>query len=103
MKSRSVNATTRDFYGFTSTISFARLVLSASTVHSIPASHALPLPVRYVATPLINDYLHNIFAILPFFSETSLFASVDAVYQNNGQNASDLDHWTVNMILAIAY
>ena len=98
-KSRSVNATTRDFYGFTSVMSFSRLVLSASTLDSIPPSHARLLPPRFAALPLIHRYLHSIFAILPFFTETSIFASIEVVYAGKG---SDLDYWTVNMILAIS-
>ncbi|KAH0538654.1 hypothetical protein FGG08_004791 [Glutinoglossum americanum] len=95
----SVNATTRDFYGFTSMMSFSRLVLSASAGHSLLPSDTIQLPPRYAAMPLIRQYLSSVFAILPFFSETSIFASIDAIYQGNG---SHLDHWTVNMILAIA-
>ncbi|KAI9782930.1 MAG: hypothetical protein M1839_004405 [Geoglossum umbratile] len=95
----SVNATTRDFYDFTSIMSFSRLVLSATTLHSIPPSRAFELPSRFNAASLIRRYLHNIFAILPFFTETSIFASIDLVYERRG---SDLDHWTVNMILAIS-
>ncbi|KAH0553266.1 hypothetical protein GP486_006587 [Trichoglossum hirsutum] len=95
----SVNATTRDFFGFTTMMSFSRLVLSACTGHSISPSSAMQLPPRYSVMPLIHRYLSSIFAILPFFPETSIFMSIDAVYQNK---ASDFDHWTVNMILAIA-
>jgi Fungal specific transcription factor domain len=99
VKGRSVNATTRDFHGFTSIMSFSRLVLSASTLQNIPPSRAIRLPPRFAALPLIHRYLHSIFAILPFFTETSIFASIEVVYGGRG---SDLDHWTVNMILAIS-
>ncbi|KAI9673549.1 MAG: hypothetical protein M1829_004056 [Trizodia sp. TS-e1964] len=98
----AVDATTRDFHGFTSFMSFSRLVLSSSVSLEIPSSRARLLPPRHAAMPLIQHYLDKIFVLLPVFTETALFASIDAVYQNNGHNASDLDHWFVNMVLAVA-
>ncbi|KAI9699027.1 MAG: hypothetical protein M1836_003216 [Candelina mexicana] len=98
----AVNATARDFYGFTSAMSYARLVLSASSKEAIPPSAARSLPPRYLATQLIQHYLDNAFVLLPFFSETVFFASIHALYHDAGRNASDMDHWTVRMSLAIA-
>lgn len=97
----SVNATSRDFHGFTSTMSFARLLLSVSMVMDLPTFDANPLPPRHVATSLIEHYLDNIFVIMPFFSETDLMASVSAVY-SEGRHARQSDHWFVRMILAIS-
>ncbi len=102
MVTRSVNATARDFYGFTSVMSYARLVLSASSKAGVPASAAKPLPPRNLATQLIQHYLNNIFVLLPFFSEMAFFASIDTLYHDAGRHASDMDHWTVRMALAIA-
>jgi hypothetical protein len=104
----SVNATSRDFHGFTSTMSFARLLLSVSMVADVPSFSSnplplpLPLPPRYVATSLIQNYLDNIFVLTPFFSETDLMSSVSAVYQESGRNARPSDHWFVRMVLAIS-
>ena len=98
----SVNATSRDFHGFTSTMSFARLLLSVSMQNDIPLFDAYPLPPRYAAIPLIQYYLDNIFVLLPFFSETELITSISAVYQDAGRRAVPLNYWFVRMVLAIS-
>jgi hypothetical protein len=98
----SVNATSRDFHGFTATMSFARLLLSVSMVTDLPTFSSNPLPPRYVATSLIQTYLENIFVLMPFFSETDLMSSVSAVYQDSGRHAKPSDHWFVLMVLAIS-
>ena len=98
----SVNATARDFHGFTSTMSFARLLLSASIVKELPHQTNSSLPPRYATTPQIQHYLHNIYVLLPFISETELLSSVSRVYQDRGKLASPLDHWNVRMVLAIS-
>jgi hypothetical protein len=98
----SVNATSRDFHGFTSTMSFARLLLSVSMVADLPTPASNPLPPRYIATSLIQGYLDNIFVLMPFFSETDLMSAVSAVYQDSGRYAKASDHWFVRMVLAIS-
>src|SRR2546423_5560106 len=98
----SVNATSRDFHGFASAVSFAKLLLSVSTVTDLPPFPLNPLPPRYVATSLIQQYLDNIFVLMPFFSETDLMSSVSAVYQDAGRQAKASDHWFVRMVLAIS-
>ena len=98
----SVNATSRDFHGFTSTMSFARLLLSVSMVTDLPTFASNPLPPRYVASSLIQQYLDNIFVLMPFFSETDLMSSTSAVYQDSGRHAKASDHWFVRMVLAIS-
>ncbi|KAI9677040.1 MAG: hypothetical protein M1817_006879 [Caeruleum heppii] len=97
-----VNATSRDFFGFTSDMSFGRFVLSASTRTDIPWSSAKPLPPKSEAIGLVRHYLQEIFVFLPFFSETALFASIQALYHAQNQPASDWDHWMVFMVLAVA-
>ena len=98
----AVNATARDFYGFTSEMSYARLILSASSKEVLPTGMTKVLPPRYAATPLIQHYLNNIFMLLPIFEEASFYASVDAVYHSDPEKASAFDHWTVRMVLALA-
>jgi hypothetical protein len=98
----SVNATSRDFHGFASTMSFARLLLSVSMATDLPRASSDPLPPRYVATSLIQNYLENIFVLMPFFSETDLMSSVSAVYHDSGRHAKPSDHWFVHMVLAIS-
>ena len=60
------------------------------------------LPQRYEITPLIKHYLENIHALYPFLSESKLFQSIDAVYQENGRHALPIDHWTIRLVLATA-
>lgn len=97
----SVNATSRDFHGFTATMSFARLLLAVSQLQDIPLGRVSILPARYSILPLIQTYLDNIFVLMPFFSETDLMASVAAVYADAGRHAKATDQWMVRMVLAI--
>ncbi|KAI8942819.1 hypothetical protein NX059_000862 [Plenodomus lindquistii] len=97
----AVNATARDFYGFTTEMSYARLIQSASTKEPLPTGLHKALPPRYAATPLIQHYLNNIFNMLPVFEEASLYSSVEAIYQTGG-DATAWDRWCVRMVLAIA-
>lgn len=84
-------------------MSFARLVLSASTDEDMPTFANNMLPQRQLITPLIQHYLDNIHVLFPFLSETKLFAAVAAVYQEDDRfAASPMDHWTTRMVLAIA-
>lgn len=83
-------------------MSYARLVLTSAAVEDMPYFPKNALPPRYLATPLIQRYLDKVFVVLPCFSETALFASVCAVYQNDGRHAGPFDHWTVRLVLAIA-
>lgn len=98
----SVNATARDFHGFHGEMSFARLVLSTSSLEAIPVYPPFSLPRRYEITPLIQHYLENIHVVYPFLSETRLFASIDAVYGQSGLYASPTDHWMTLMVLAVS-
>ncbi|KAK5716418.1 hypothetical protein LTR17_016391 [Elasticomyces elasticus] len=98
----SVNATARDFHGFTSAMSYARLILSACTKDPLPQGTTKALPARYAATALIQHYLNNIFVLLPVFDEATFYASVENVYSKHVDQADPLDHWMVHMVLAIS-
>ncbi|KAK5108580.1 hypothetical protein LTR62_008156 [Meristemomyces frigidus] len=97
----SVNATARDFYGFTNNMSYARLVMSACTKDPLPQGTTKALPARHVAAHLIRHYHHNVFTLLPVFDEATFYTSVDMVYTRNSADAEPLDFWMVHMILAI--
>ena len=99
---RSVNATARDFHGFPGEMSFARLVLSTSSVAAMHKLVKNVLPQRHEITPLVKHYLENIHVLYPFLSESKLFQSIDAVYQVNGRHALPIDRWTVRLVLATA-
>jgi Fungal specific transcription factor domain len=102
MGCRSVNATSRDFQGITSNVSFAQLLLTLSTVKPLPQATHQSLPSRQEATRLIQYYFDNILIQLPFFTETAFWTSVEAVYQGGGRFAKPIDQWMVHMVLAIA-
>lgn len=100
---RSVNATTRDFEASTTSMTFARLILSATNNEPVPKSQPFKLPSRNDAMALIRHYLDNVFALFPVFSETALFNALDAVYQDQdkGRPVTDFEHWLLYMVLAI--
>ncbi|PPJ53388.1 hypothetical protein CBER1_01006 [Cercospora berteroae] len=98
----SVNATARDFYGFTSAMSYARLVLWASSKEQLPKSMSQELPPRHQAVSLIQHYLNNVFVLLPVFDEASFWGSVDRVYSRHQHSADGHDHYMVRIVLAIA-
>ena len=98
----SVNATARDFYGFTSAMSYARLVLWASSKEQLPKSMSQELPPRHQAVSLIQHYLNNVFVLLPVFDEASFWGSVDRVYSRHQHSADGHDHYMVRVVLAIA-
>ena len=83
-------------------MSFARLVLSTSSIVDMPNFVNNVLPQRFESTSLIKHYLKNIHALYPFLSESKLFQSVDAVYQDNGRDALPIDRWTVRLVIATA-
>lgn len=82
-------------------MSYARLILSASAKEPMPTDLTKALPPRFAATPLIQHYVNNVFALLPIFEEATLYASVDAVYRFDN-DARPMDHWIVRMVLAIS-
>ena len=99
---RSVNATARDFHGFTEEMSFAKLVLSTSVADKIPQVSGNNLPSRDIAVRLVQSYLDVSHTLYPIVSETALFGSIEAVYSRDGSLSTPLDFWNVRLVLAIA-
>ncbi|KAL4875827.1 fungal-specific transcription factor domain-containing protein [Aspergillus karnatakaensis] len=99
----SVSATSRDFQGITSNTSFANLLLSFSLGEQIPRFSPQPLPSRSEITPLAQHYFDTFYVQLPFFQETSFWATVDTVYQNGARFAKPFDNWFLRMVLATAH
>ncbi|KAF2862751.1 hypothetical protein K470DRAFT_165775 [Piedraia hortae CBS 480.64] len=96
----SVNATSRDFYGFTSAMSYDRLILWSCSREPLPSSRPVELPPRHEATVLLNHYFKIVFSLLPVLDETAFYRSVDNLY--GGRHAEPNDHWVVRMALAIS-
>lgn len=83
-------------------MSFARLVLSTSSLEEMPIFSPRIMPPRYAIIPLVQHFLDNIYVLYPFLSETKLFASIGVLYLEEGRHATATDHWTVRLVLAIA-
>ncbi|PYH86065.1 hypothetical protein BO82DRAFT_273167 [Aspergillus uvarum CBS 121591] len=96
----SVNATSRDFHGITSSTSFANLLLSLSLADPLPKQSLRPLPPRHEITHLLQHYFDTLYIQLPFFAETSFWTSVDAMYQSGGRFAKPFDQWMLYTVLA---
>ncbi|KAM0427510.1 hypothetical protein ACHAPT_007470 [Fusarium lateritium] len=97
----SVNATTRDFEPISTNMTFARLVLAATTNNALPESPEARLPPRQVANTLIQHYMDNVFSLYPCFTETSLFTVLDDIYHQDDRAIRDSDCWMLYMVLAI--
>ncbi|PGH05371.1 hypothetical protein AJ80_08339 [Polytolypa hystricis UAMH7299] len=99
----SLNATSRDFYGITSSTSFAGLLITMAIAKPVPNLNAdNVLPARAQASTLVQRYFDNIYVLMPFFSETNFWSSMDAVYQDDGRFATSFDRWIVHLVLAVA-
>ncbi|KAL9618725.1 MAG: hypothetical protein Q9160_006604 [Pyrenula sp. 1 TL-2023] len=98
----AINATSRDFHGFSDTMSFAKLMLFTCQKQPFPQYVDNLLPSRHATVPPFQYYFDNIFTLFPFFSETNFMSSVTAVYSDNGRFSRPLDHFVVRMVLAIS-
>lgn len=98
---RSVNATTRDFEAATTSMTFARLIISSSMNERMPPSKGEHLPSRPAAMALVQFYLDNVFALYPAFQETAIFNALDAIYHLGGRPVSEFEYWLLYMVLAI--
>ncbi|KAK2735625.1 hypothetical protein FQN57_001171 [Myotisia sp. PD_48] len=99
----SVNATSRDFYGITSSTSFAGLLLTISMTHPLPSfDFAIDYPDRADTIHSVKRYFGTIYVLMPFLSETRIWASVNAIYQDRNITATSFDHWILRMVLAIS-
>ncbi|RDA89238.1 hypothetical protein CP532_0573 [Ophiocordyceps camponoti-leonardi (nom. inval.)] len=99
--SLSVNATTRDFEPSASNITFAGLVLAATTNDQIPGPAPQGLPPRPAAHAMIQYFMTNIYTLFPCFSETTLLTILDDVYQRDDRMVKDSGYWLLYMVLAI--
>jgi hypothetical protein len=98
----SVNATTRDFEPSVSNMTFARLVLAASSNDALPdARKSTPKPPsRETASPLIHFYMDNVYSLYPAFHVNYIVSLLDKVTADATPRSSE--GWAFWMILAIA-
>jgi len=99
----TVNATSRDFQGFSSTMSFAKMLMAISLKQDLPVFTDTTLPSRYSISNLTNHYFDNVHVLLPFVSEADFLGSVSRVYQDPSTSAaSSYDVWCFRLVLAIS-
>lgn len=99
---RSVNATAQDFEPSVSNMTFARLLLAASTADPLPEPQTDANPPRDVARGLVKYYLDNIYALHPFFPDVQLHSAVENLYHDDRRHLKHHDCWLFWMVLAIA-
>ncbi|SPQ23877.1 6e452a35-eed4-4226-9fa1-728b70483b31 [Thermothielavioides terrestris] len=97
----AVNTTTRDFEPSESNMTFARIVLAASTNDPVPEARTTNLPAEPTARALVQFYESNILPLYPAFSGTSLHALVSDVYQEHPRPIRSSEYWLFWMVLAI--
>lgn len=103
-KYSTINATARDYYGFTAFFTYSRLVLSAcGSQLGLIADTNLALPSRHAISADIQKYITRIYPLLPFYDEAAIYYSLNAVYHPSHALATHFDHWVVAMILAIVH
>lgn len=83
-------------------MSFAKLVLSAALKTEMPQYMTNMLPSRHEATKLVQYYIDNVSVLHPIMTETNIFGSMEAVYQQKLEKARPIDHWNIRLVLAIA-
>ena len=82
-------------------MSFARLVMSMATIKELPVTDPLDLPARESTVGLVQICIDKVFALYPILTETSIYGSVESVYQHTGAYSSPNDIWNVRLVAAI--
>lgn len=99
--SRSVNANARDFEPSASNMTFARLVLAATNIESLPDATEFELPPRHIAVALVQTYVANIYTLYPCLSETYLHSILDDIYRQDERVIKHSDYFSFFLILGI--
>jgi len=99
----SVKATTRDFEFSTTNMTFARLVLAASTNDPVPEPDGSnSLPPKPAASALFKFYKANISSLYPVFTDNTFLDSLlDKMYDERTPPTKSSDLWIFWMVLAI--
>jgi hypothetical protein len=99
----SIDATSRDFDPSVTGTAFARLVSASCYRHALPTPTSSAVPSRQEGNELMHYYMDKIHTLYPCFSETTIWATLDNMYQPGGEQAlKDSDRWLFWMVLAIA-
>jgi len=101
MSRRSVNATTRDFEPSLSNMTFARLVLAATTSDELPDAVTTKLPPRHEASTIVQFYMENIYPLYPAFPVNYIVSLLDDLYQDTPRPLRSSECWAFWLVLAI--
>ena len=99
---RSVHATTGDFHGFTEEMSFAKLVMSASSVEEMPRTAPNALPPPDTTRLLIERCCWHVYIFYPVLTYTAIFGSYGAIYHSRSSGSQAMHHWNIRLTLALA-
>lgn len=83
-------------------MTFARLVLAASTNDPVPEPQSTNLPAEQVTRAMVQFYETNILPLYPAFSIVSLYSIVDRLYQEIPGTLRSSEYWLFWMVLAIS-
>lgn len=83
-------------------MSFAKLVLAASSLEALPMLVHGVLPPKETAVTLIQDCLASLLELYPVLSDTAAFGALSACYQKDTSCCSAFDFWNTHVLLAIA-
>ncbi|KAL9055261.1 MAG: hypothetical protein Q9162_003671 [Coniocarpon cinnabarinum] len=95
----SINAAARDYKGFSSLMSVARISMWAITRDNYLDMSDMSLPSKAEAQELGESYLQNIFLVLPVIEKSTFYASLHAVYRDQ---ALPYHHYVLRMVIATA-
>lgn len=82
-------------------MTFARVVLAATTNHPVPQPQTTTLPSQLTAKGLAQYYKTNILPLYPVFPSSSLDALVGALYEESPRPIRSSEYWLFWMVLAI--
>lgn len=76
-------------------------MLSSACLKETPVPSNVVFPVREFAAVLIQECVEAVFVLYPILSETSIYGSLEAVYQHNGRYCLPTDLWNVRIVVGI--
>jgi hypothetical protein len=82
-------------------MTFARLVLAATTNEPLGPPTKPGIPPRQVTQSIIHYYMTNIYALFPSFPDTALWKVLDDIYRQDHRMIKDADYWLLFLVLAI--
>lgn len=84
-----------------SNMTFARLVLAASSNDRLPDIQGWNAPTRQEGQSIVQYYMNNVYLLYPAFSESNFYTLLEQVYTQPERSIKDSDYWLVYMVLAI--